>query len=357
MRDKLGTRRGRLLVIATAVLAVLALVVAVGWNNGHPADRVRLLAGAVWLPSSHTGQLTLLHGPSAEVAAQIQVAPPGHQLSVVQHGTAAYITDHTTGSLRRVDGATFDPTLPIRPIPDAGEGLQVYPSADTLYILDTHRGLLTHTDPTTLTTHGGIQRLAVQPGEQTATLDNAGRLWILDTTTGNLTWITDGESRTRPQALQTGRGTLVLAGNAPVLIDMPRRAATTLDPETGDNTNTTQLNVHPDTARLVGSPHTLQLHLVTSQGDLATCDLSRTTCQTPVPLGDAGPDLGPPLDIGDHVFIPDHTHGRVWIVNLHEKRVMAQPTVLTPPARFQLLSHDGIVFFNDPHSNRAGIIH
>ena len=352
-----GTRRGRALIIATVVLAVLALIVEVGWNNGHPANKVRLLSGAVWLPSSHTGQLTLLHGPSAEVAAQIQVAPPGHRLSVVQHDTTAYVINHTEGSLRRVDGATFKLTPPIRPIPDAGEGLQVYPSAATLFVLDTHHGLLTHTNPTTLTTHGGPQRLADQPDRQAATLDDTGRLWILDTTTGDLTWINDGESHTRRQDLQPGPGTLVLADNAPVLINIPGRTATTLNPETVNTENTTQLDVHPDdTIQLAGSLHAPRLHLVTSRGDLTTCDLTSTACEDAIPLGDAGQDLGPPLDTGNHIFIPDHTHGRVWIVDLQEKRVMAQPTVLKPLARFELLNHDGIVFFNDPYSERAGII-
>ena len=57
------------------------------------------------------------------------------------------------------------------------------------------------------------------------------------------------------------------------------------------------------------------------------------------------------------MLIPDYTHGRVRIVDLKEKRVLAQPTVLTPaPLRFQLLARDGIVFFNDPDSERAGVI-
>jgi len=357
VRDKLGTRWGRALVTATTVLAMLSLVIGVGWNNGHPADKVRLLSGSVWLPSSPTGQLTLLHGPSAEVAAQIQVAPPGHRLSVTQHETTAYAIDHTERSVRRIDGATFDPTPPITPIPDASKGLQAYPSADTLYVLDTHQGLLTHNDPTTLTNHGGLMRLADQTSTQAAILDDAGRLWVLDTSTGNLTWIKDGDLHTRRRAIQPGPGTLVLADNTPVLIDIPRRTATTLHPKTGNTENTTQLNVHPDdTIQLGGSPHAPRLHVVTSSGALTVCYLTSTSCQNAIPLGDAGTDLGPPIETGGRVFIPDYTHGRVWIVDLKEKRVVAQPTVLSPPVRFQLLTHDGIVFFNDPNSERAGVI-
>lgn len=57
--------------------------------------------------TSQVGQLTLLGGSSAEVVAQVQVAPPGDRLSTVQHGTTAYAINHTAGSIRRIDGGTL----------------------------------------------------------------------------------------------------------------------------------------------------------------------------------------------------------------------------------------------------------
>jgi len=357
LRNRFSTRRARTIVTATAVLAVMTTIFGAGWNNGYPADQVRLLSGAVWLPSSHVGQLTLLDGSSAEVAAQVQVAPPGHRLDVVQHETTAYVINHTEGSIRRIDGATFASTPPVTPIPAAGQGLQAYANADTLYALDSRHGILTQADPTNLTSHGGLLRLADQASRQAAILDDASRLWVLDAITGNLTWIKDGQPLTRRQAIQPGPGTLVLADNTPVLVDISRRTATTLDPKTGNTENTTRLDVYPDdTIQLGGSPHAPRLHVVTSPGALTVCDLTSTSCQNAIPLSDAGTDLGSPIETGDRVFIPDYTHGRVWIVDLKERRVVAQPTVLSPPVRFQLLTHDGIVFFNDPNSEHAGVI-
>ncbi len=320
LRDRPGTRRVRVISIATAVLAVLALIIGVGWKNGYRAVEVRLLSGAAWLPSSHTGQLTLLDGSSAEVAAQIQVAPPGHRLNVIQRGTTAYAINHTEGSLRRIDGGTFDLTPPA-----------------------THRGLRTHTD--------------AQVSTQAAVLDDADRLWVLDTATGDLTWIKDGQPNTRRQASHPSQGMLVLAGGSPVLVDVPSRTAATLNPKTGNTEHTTQLEVRPDDpVQVGGSPLSPRLHVVTSRGVLRLCKLSSTSCENAVPLGETGADLGPPIEADERVFIPDYAHGQVWIVDLQEKRVVAQSTVLTPSTRFQLLSHDGIVFFNDPNSERAGVI-
>src|SRR5256885_8563296 len=108
----LGVVRGRWAHAGLAVAAVLLVggVVVAGLNDGHPAQHVQLLSGAAWLPSSRVGQVTLLDGSSVEVAAQIQAAPAGNALDVVQQGSTAYVIDQTAGTIRRVDGATYEMT-------------------------------------------------------------------------------------------------------------------------------------------------------------------------------------------------------------------------------------------------------
>lgn len=336
---------------------MLTTIVGAGWNNGYPVDKVRLLSGAAWLPSRHVGQLTLLDGSSAEIAARVKVAPPGDQLDTVQSGTTGYAINHTAGSIRRVDGGTFELTPPATPIPGAGEGLQAYASADALYALDTRGGVLTQTDPRTLAGRSGPWLLAAQVGAQAATVDDDGRLWVLDTTTGDLTWIKDRQRHTRRGAIRPGPGRLVLAGGSPVLIDIQGRTAATLNPDTGGAEKTTELDLRAnDTLQVGGSPHWPRLYVVTSRGVLQVYDLTGTSSGYPVSLGNASAQLGPPIETGDRVFIPDYTSGQVRIVDLKEKQVVAQPTVLSPAVRFQLLTRDGVVFYNDPDSERAGII-
>ncbi len=57
-----------------AGLVMVSAIVAVGQDGGNPAEAVQILSGAVWLSSTHVGQLTLLDGSAEQVAAQIQVA-------------------------------------------------------------------------------------------------------------------------------------------------------------------------------------------------------------------------------------------------------------------------------------------
>src|SRR5262249_20870744 len=56
------------------------------------------------------------------------------------------------------------------------------------------------------------------------------------------------------------------------------------------------------------------------------------------------------------LFVPDYGAGQVWVVDPDGARVLARPRVLPPKTRFQLLTRDGVVFFNDPGSARACVI-
>ncbi|WP_084431820.1 hypothetical protein [Kibdelosporangium aridum] len=135
------------MVVAIAVaVASLAGVVMLGMDQAHQAPWVRLHGGAAWLASSQTGQLTLLDGASAEVAARVPVAPPGAPLRSGQFGSTGYTLNQRDGSVVRVDGATLQPS---NPAPLSAD--RIFPAAQALYALDSARGLLTPTDPATLT--------------------------------------------------------------------------------------------------------------------------------------------------------------------------------------------------------------
>src|SRR5205814_9212983 len=171
-----STGRSRLGGLAVGI-GTLGLVVAagiVGARGAYPADRPRLLSGAAWLASTQVGQLTLLDGSSAEVAAQVGIAPPGNQLDVAQQGPVAYAVDRTAGSIRRVDGTTFEPTPAAAPLPDARDGLRAFAGSDVLYVLDTRRGVLTAADPRTLVTQGPPASLPARARPEAATLAGVG---------------------------------------------------------------------------------------------------------------------------------------------------------------------------------------
>jgi uncharacterized repeat protein (TIGR02543 family) len=359
MARVLASRRLRGLLAGIGTLVVVAGLVALGVRSGYPSDRPKLLSGAAWLASSQAGQLTLLDGSSVEVAAQVQVAKRGDQVDVVQQAATAYAVNRSTGSIRRVDGATFDVTPPANPLPEAGAGLRAFAGPDALYALDSGRGVLTSADPVTLADRGAPVPLATTVSPQAAALDDAGRLWVLDADSGDLVWIDHkGQRHSRRGVAAPRAGLLVLADGAPVVVDTQRRTATQLDPGDGATRNVVNLDLRPgDQLQVSGSPHSPTLYVVANRGVLSICALSSTACDSAVPLGTAsGNDLGQAVESGGRLFVPDFGSGTVWVVDLGRARVVTQAKVLDPHTHFQLLTRDGVVFYNDPNSEHAGVI-
>src|SRR5439155_1018194 len=200
---------------AVALAAGTALVATAG---GYPADRPNLLSGAAWLASAQVGRVTLLDGSAAEVAAEKTVAAPNDKIDVVQQGSTAYVVNRSTGSLRRVDGATFDVGAAVRPIPDAADGLLAFagpldlrpgepvavsgsPHADRLY-LAAGRGVLTICELSRADCTTAIP-LGPDATEFGAPVETGGRVFVPDYTTGQV-WIVDlrqGRVVNHPQVL------------------------------------------------------------------------------------------------------------------------------------------------------------
>jgi hypothetical protein len=342
--------------IAAGLVAAAALAGVVAVGEGEPPQRVRLLSGAAWLASAKVGQVTLLDGTTGEVSAQVQVASAGDQLAVGQLGSTAYAVNQSTGTVRRVDGATFEATPPRTPVPDARAGLTVFPGATDLYMLDTQRGVLAGTDPRTLDRRGDLLAVAARLAPGTVAVDDTGTLWALDTATGDLSRIAGGSRTVQHGITKPGAGLVTIANGNPVVVDPASRKAIAVDQHTGRAGRTIDLDLRPDdTVRMSGSPHRDRVYVVASHGVLDICDLGSGRCDTTVPLA-AGDVFGAPVDNGDRVFLPDYTTGEVWIVNLADQRLLARPMVLPPRSAFQLLARDGVVFYNDPASEKAGVI-
>jgi Divergent InlB B-repeat domain/PKD domain len=344
----------------TAGAGAIALAAGTAWAatiGGYPADRPNLLSGAAWLASAQVGQVSLLDGSTAEVAAQVNVAQPGDRIDVVQQGSTAYVVNRTAGSLRRVDGANFTVGAAARPIPDAADGLIAFAGPRGLYALDAKRGLLAAADPQSLAAAGGTVTLATRFDAGAAVVDGRGRLWVLDSATGDLIWLDGGKRGVRRGAVTAGGGLLVLADDAPVLVDTVARRAEVLDPASAKVRASMTLDLRPgEPVAVSGSPHADRLYLANARGVLTVCELTSADCSTAIPLGPDTSDLGAPVETGGRVFVPDYTTGEVWIVDLQQHRVVARPQVLLPRTKFQLLTRDGVVFFNDPDSEKAGVI-
>jgi PKD repeat protein len=343
--------------IAAAVTMVAGIVVS--WNQVRDvAPRVRLHAGAAWVASEQTGQLTLLDGASAEVAAQVLVGRPGNDLYAAQQGTTGYAINRVQGAVVRIDGATLETSRQQSPVAEADGQLTVFPTPHALYTLDAVRGLLAKADPETLQSQGDPQPLTAGAAVDGAVMDPDGHLWTLDQHSGDLVWLADGTRHSRPQAHTPGRSRLTLTDRRPALLDAARGTMELLDPDTGVVQQSVPVGLRPeDTVAVSGSPDERRLLIsLGSRGQLLSCTFGAGSCAAPVALSSASADLGQAVEADNHAVVPDYATGRVWIVDLAGPRVVAERRLFDRPVRFDLLARDGVVFYNDPGSERAGVI-
>jgi PKD repeat protein len=343
---------GHIRVALASVAAMAAAVLVVG--PGYETSQARMFSGAVWLSSGRVGEVTLVDGATSEVKARVPVASAGAVLDVTQQPGAAFVLDATTGGLSRVDSATERVTQPV-PVLPASDGLVVLSSQDALHVVDVHSGMTVAVDPATLTRRGEPERLAeaIRPGN--VGVDGNGRVWAIDDTTGDLVRFGGGQRRIRSAATKNGH--LTITGGRPALVDPQRGTAELLDPETGEAAQSVRLDLRADDTLVIGGSTDRARVLIAngSRGELVSCAFG-TGCAEPAQVGAAGSELGSPVEVGNDAVVPDYSTGQVTIVDLATSRVVAQRQLFDKPTRFELIARDGILFFNDPGSDAAGVL-
>ncbi|MGW6935332.1 PKD domain-containing protein [Lentzea sp. NPDC054927] len=343
----------RVAAVVTAVAATVAAVLVAG--PGYDAARVHMRSGAVWLASNQTGEVSFVDGTTGEVRARTPVAEPGTAMSVSQQGGAVFVANRKTGQLSRVDSASEQVTRSGADLP-TGAGLVVKPGRDVVYGVDVHSGTVMPFDPDTMRTSGEQTRLAGQLEPDSVVLDGNDKLWAIDAETGDLVWLADGQRRSRPAAARNGR--LAITEGRPALVDPARGTAELLHVGTGVVSGTVRPDLAAgDVVAVSGSPDRPRLLIANgTRGELVVCAFDTRSCADPVRISAPGAELGHPAEIDDHAVVPDHSTGQATIVNLATGRIIAQRQLFDQPARFELIVRDGIVFFNDPDSARAGVL-
>jgi hypothetical protein len=96
-----------------SVALVAAVVASMVGQKGHASSKVNLSSGAAWFPSPDAGTVALVDGTTVTRVTQVPVARPGHRIEAVQAGSSAYVLDHSTGQVVRVDGASLTPATPV----------------------------------------------------------------------------------------------------------------------------------------------------------------------------------------------------------------------------------------------------
>ena len=340
-------------------MATSLVVGLVGRGQGEPPTRLDLRAGGAWVASPSVGLLTLIDGASAEVVARVRVGDQAPGWAAAQDGLVGYAVDRDRGLVSRVDPRTFVPTAPVGVIDRASGDVATYATADVLYVLDQQRGRLAMADARDLSPRGGGVASVAEEVASSA-LDNQGRLWLLGRSSGDLVWFDGHRRHDRPEVVARPRtAELVVVGGAPVVVDRAGRRVHRIG-ASGRFGADACLDVDPadDTIRFGGSSRSEWVYAVSGeQGVLRVSDLGSGACAgVAIPVAEAGDQLGAPIESAGRVFVPDYTTSTVIVVDVEHERV-AETGDLGAAGVFELFDEDGIVFYNDPKSEKAGVIH
>jgi hypothetical protein len=286
--------------------------------------------------------------------AAIGVAKSGTDLDVVQSGADGYVVNHDDGTVRRVSGSTYDADQAVR-FADDGSRLQVLVSGRYAYVLDGARGLAHRVDPKSLRELGAPVNIEPDVRAGSALIERSGRLWTVDSS-GDLTWsdpTTTGQStHVRSGAAPAGSATLVAVGDQTVLVAGNRAQWLGQDGQAADSVN---LQLRQGEQPLVSGAAQRNSLLVVQprRGLLEVC--TRTACGSESYALPGGHSFGPAAEYQDHYFVPDFTDGSVIVITPGNPATRTAK-VLDPTASFVLAPRDTLLFYNDVHSNRAGVI-
>ena len=187
------------------VLAAAALVAAAGvaavCGTGYPPARVTLAGGTAWLASPGQQLVTLVDGPSELVVGSVQL-PLRADGKVVQVGSSALVVDPKPATVRRVDGATYEVSDPVRVPRGRPHGAR----RAVRRLRRGHRaaGRRRPWTPPTLTA-GAEVPLAAAPGPGQTVVDDTDRLWVVDGAAGGLTGFTAAGGQRGPVARPSAR--------------------------------------------------------------------------------------------------------------------------------------------------------
>ena len=354
-----GRPRAAALHCGAALVVFCLLGVAVAQGEADPPAQLELRSGGAWVASPTVGQLTLIDGGTAEVAARVQVAEAATDLGAVQAGSVGYALDRGRGTVRRVDPATFVAEAPVEVIEGARGDLSAHPRGDVVYVVDHSRGRVAVADARSLSgLRGEVQSLA--ESVRSSVVDEAGRLWVLGATTGDITWFHGVERHARRGAVaDPASAELVVIDGRPALVERAGRVVRALGGDGGFGAQSC-LEIEPTdrSVRVAGSDRGRRLFVVSGDdGVLRVSDLASGECGAVViDIAVPGSDLGAPQATRGRVFVPDYTTGTVVVVDLDSREVVRTGRLVDGGAQFELFDKDGIVFYNDPGSERAGVI-
>ncbi len=352
-------RGGLVGVVTVVVLALVGGIVFVGRGQASPS--LHLGSGAAWFPTLRQGSVALIDGATGGRVTRIDgVAKPNGHYEVEQSGSSALVVDHDTGTVTKIDAATWKLSAPV-PVGSPGDAqLAVHTGGSSAWVVLQGGSQVQQLDPTAMTLIGAPQTLPSTISGLAVAGD--GRLWVTSQS-GELRSYRNGEQVTSVPLAGAGATALVLVDRQPVVVDLTRGGAQLVDADQGTPDRSVCLDVPTTPPPVVGGSSgdaPWLLAVGPTAGTLVVSDVGGSSCQA-ITLGPTAstPRYGAPVEKDRFVFVPDFVSGQVIVVDPQAPsgtQIRARIDLGLPNAQVALLVHNQHVWFNDPAGDQAGVI-
>jgi hypothetical protein len=337
------------------LIAVLSLIAAgavtAATASGYTAGSLVLLTGQAWLPSSVTGEVSLVDGASGQVAGSATVVPPRHLMSVGTVGHDAVIGDVSTGQVFWLNGGSQKVTeVPVKWQSEGGD-TRVLAAGRHAYVVRGHQFVMVDAAPG----DDGLQVNQLDPSVDPATIttDAAGRLLALNQE-GQLLRPSDDGFRPGPAVITPGSASrLVVVAGQVVGVDPDQHTVHVVGGGSQRAVSCPHLSGRVEAA--IPTPGKRRV-LVVSTGapDLLVADLDSGECRG-VPLPGQPRKVGTPVVVGDRAFVPEEQTGRVSVVDLAAQSSAKTWEIGNGVRQLSLVAQDGFAFYYDQPRGLAGV--
>ncbi len=333
------------------VVAVMLTSWMVTTSSPRSEVQVRLSDGAVWLPSQALGGVSLLDGGSGSIATSLGVAENNDDFEVVQWGSDAIIVNTTDGTVSRLDGSAWSITTGRVQFSKPGEAMSVVAGHEVGWLVKT--GSVSPLDLESL-----AQRDPLPVGSEFADglVTESGNLLYAssDPSTPVREFHIDGSSPTDLADL-SGPTALANLGSTEAAVDLDDHSVWLAS----DGQVCDRLEVAPSASLQAGGADD-HLFVISDDGGAFLWNPRQSGC----PGNDDFLTLGastygrPVLTFGWAV-VQDIDSGEVIVVDFDALGDVKRRSIegVDPGTKVQLVAENGAVWYNDPQSSRAGLIH
>lgn len=327
-----------------AIAVAASLLVGAVAGQGLASVALDVADGVTWLPDDASGQIVEINPSTGQPQTRLQLAGNGSSLQISQRDGRLLVTDGKTGQISSVNLATLLASGRRSGAPGGKTKLLV--GAGRVFLVDLSSGSLRRVDPITLTDLGNELKVGAIAD---AVIDGRGTVWLAqsDGEVVSARWSDDADrfvGEERQDVAGSGPNTRLVAHPSGVTV-FGSDGGVVVQLGTDKNVSAPLPALQGEVQAATESPRDLVAAAMPDRGGVVLLSNGKLLDLAVASLGCASPQR--PIVFGGRVYVPCANAGRVLVLGPEGKR--AGPDILTQDGRTPaLVVDDGRLVVSSP---------